>query len=184
MPEPEASPKREVIRSLIVLLLITLSACQGGSDRQAAAETLQEGLEAHRTGDLEAAEESYREVLEIEPDNKFALYNLALIQQTRGEASLAEQNYRRALTVDPDFVPALFNLAILRTEAGASQEALELYRHVIDLEPDRAAAHLNLGLLLQDLGRKKEAREELARAVELDPGLAPRAGTTGPEEEP
>ena len=165
---------RPALKILLGLSLV-LQACQGQSDQEAAAEALQRGLEAHRADDLDTAEEEYQEVLEIQPRNKHALYNLGLINQTRGDGQGAEAFYRRALNVDPDFVPVLFNLAILRTEAGAREEAVDLYRRVTDLAPDNAGAYLNLGLLLRDMGRTREAARELETAVELDPSLESRA---------
>src|SRR5918996_1536709 len=120
---------RAALRILLVSSLM-LQACQGQADQEAAGEALQEGLEAHRSGDVETAEERYREVLDLQPRNKFALYNLGLIKQNRGDSAGAEADYRRALNVDPNFVPVLFNLAIVRTDAGASEEAVELYRRV------------------------------------------------------
>jgi tetratricopeptide (TPR) repeat protein len=155
-----------------LLVLLTLGACGSPeSDRKQAGEALREGLAAHRDGDIEAAEEAYMEVLEILPDNKFALFNLGLISQTRGNNAEAVERYRRALDSDAKVTPALYNLALVRSDEGATEEAIELYRRVVAIAPDNAAAHHNLGLLLIREGERKEGREELELALRLDPGL-------------
>jgi tetratricopeptide (TPR) repeat protein len=147
----------------------------GNSEAEKASEALNRGLQAHVEGSMDEATAAYREVLEHDPHNKFAFYNLGLIDQTLDRPESAENNYRLALSEDPDYAPALFNLAILRKAAGADQEAVELYRRVVNVQPDNAGAHLNLGLLLRSIGQTADGDAEIQRAVELDPTLVPPA---------
>lgn len=178
--------RRRALPAASLAFLITLSAgaatCSGdggNGERARAEEILQEGLRAHASGDLATAEEAYLLVIQLDPQNKFAYYNLGVISQGRDEPELATRNYRTTLRIDPDFVPALFNLAILRTEAGDADEAVTLYEHIISVDPSHdlaAATHLNLGFLLIDLGKERRGRKELAEAVRLDPGLEDRIG--------
>ena len=169
---------RAAFRTLpAVLLLVALlvGACsKGKSDAEQASAALAAGLKAHTAGRLDEAAADYRKVLVYDPRNKFAYYNLGVIEQAQGDGRSAESNYRIALTIDPDFVPALFNLAILRTAQGEGRESIDLYRHVIEIDPSYAAAHLNLGFLLVDIGQPKKGKAELAIAVGLDPSLASR----------
>jgi tetratricopeptide (TPR) repeat protein len=145
---------------------------------------LNHALQLHAQGDLAEAKDEYLRVLQLDPENKYAYYNLGLISQTQGDVVSAESSYRTTIAIDPDFVPALFNLAILRTDAGAKREAMDLYRHIIEVTPQSdeelrsqlAAAHLNLGFLLLDTGEDAEGQAELDEAVRLDPSLADRIG--------
>jgi tetratricopeptide (TPR) repeat protein len=89
---------------------------------------LDSALEAHAEGRLEEAVRLYLRVLVLDPENKFAYYNLGLIDQTLGRTDAAASNYTDALTIDPDFGPALFDLAIIRAEQGSTDEAIDLYR--------------------------------------------------------
>ncbi|MGH2673242.1 MAG: tetratricopeptide repeat protein, partial [Actinomycetota bacterium] len=158
----------------------------GDSDGERSEAALEEGLEAHAAGDLAAAEEAYERAIQLDPQNKFAYYNLGVIEQSRGELPPAESHYRTTLGLDPDFVPALFNLAILRTEAGFADEAVTLYEHLIEVTPIEsaspedvrlvAAAHLNLGFLLIEQGQERRGQRELDEAVRLDPSLEDRIG--------
>ena len=139
-------------------------------DADKAAATLDEGLKAHAAGDLTTASEKYRETLEFDNTNKFALYNLALIDEASGNYGLAEEKYRAALKTDPAYEPALFNLAILRTSSDP-KEAIGLYRAAVASNKKDAAAWLNLGLLLRAAGDKDEGDEAVAKAIELNPKL-------------
>ena len=167
---------RVVAVILLALGWSLLFGCQK-SDADIAAAALDKGLQAHQQGKVDEATAAYREVLAHDPNNKFAFYNLGLLEQTANRATAAENNYRMALSIDPNYGPALFNLAILRTAAGSTPEAIELYRKAIAAQPEAAGAHLNLGLLLRSTGQSQEGDAEVARALALDPKLgAPTAG--------
>src|SRR5439155_14063429 len=132
---------RYILLPIIALSLLAMPGCAGRktqSEADLAEQALNRGLQAHAAGRLQHAATDYREVLVHDPRNKYAYYNLGLIDQVNGHAQSAENNYRLALNIDPDFAPALFNLAILRFNAGATQEAIDLYRHVIQVQPDNA----------------------------------------------
>jgi tetratricopeptide (TPR) repeat protein len=183
---------RATLLVALSLCLLVPAACSesGGPDGETAGPDakLESALAAHAEGRLDEAASLYQQVLALDPDNKFAYYNLGLIDQTEGRIDAAAANYTEALTIDPDFGPALFNLAIIRADQGSTDEAIDLYRRVLVTNPEDAAAHLNLGFLLLDIGQRKEGRAELVTAVGLDPSLESRipdglvvvVGATGP----
>jgi len=138
-----------------------------------AAKYLQDGLTAQAQGHTDQAISDYRQVLAIDPKNKYAIYNLGLNDQLAGRAQQAEQEYRQALAIDPNDPYALYNLAILRT-GPAPQEAVDIYRHLLALNPSDAAGHLNLGFLLYAMGQKTDGTAELKLATGLDPTLTKR----------
>jgi tetratricopeptide (TPR) repeat protein len=152
----------------------------GGTGQADAGRALQRGLAAHANGDLDAAEAAYLETVRLDPENKYAYYNLGVIAQTQGDAETAIASYRTALDLDPDFVPALFNLAILQTDADPD-EARILYEHIIDVDNTYAPAFLNLGFLLVGQGRENQGQRQLDKAVELDPSLSSRIAPGGSE---
>ena len=140
---------------------------------QKALDALSKGLAAHRAGNLTEAAKDYHEVLALDPNNKFAYFDLGVIDQAQGRSQAAEANYRQALQIDPNFTSALFNLAIVRKPVDA-QEAITLYRRLLVVNPNDAAGHLNLGFALLETGQTAEGNAELARAVQLDPSLQSR----------
>ncbi len=170
-------PLALVVVLVLVIGAVLLARSLGGkTETERAQDVLREALQLHEQGDLQGAEDAYLRVIQLDPQNKFAYYNLGLIDQTRGDPIGAESSYRTTITIDPDFIPALFNLAILRTDAGSSEEAIDLYRHIIDVDAAYASAHLNLGFLLIDQGDEIGGQAELDEAVRLDPSLEDRIG--------
>jgi tetratricopeptide (TPR) repeat protein len=182
---------RSAIALVVVLGSLLAAACSQGPGTDGAGDvdrTLASALQAHAEGRLGDAVDLYQEVLVLDPENKFAYYNLGLIDQTQGRIDAAAANYVQAIDIDPAFTPALFNLAIIRADQGAADEAIDLYRDVLAVNADDAGAHLNLGFLLLDRGHRKQGRAELAIAVQIDPSLESRipeglvvvGGATGP----
>ena len=141
-----------------------------------AQKTLDAGLEAHAAGDLTTAAAKYDATLALDPTNKFAYYNLALIDEASSNYGLAEQKYRKAIDADPTYVPALFNLAILVTSSDPD-EAIRLYQHAVAADKGDSSAWMNLGLLLRASGEKAEGNRAVATAIKLNPELTDPLGS-------
>jgi tetratricopeptide (TPR) repeat protein len=157
----------------------TSSSASAKPDTKKAATSVDAGLKAHSAGDLTAASADYKQALKYEPTNKFAFYNLALIDASNGNYGLAEANYRSAIKSDAKYEPALFNLAILQTSSDPA-EAISLYKRAVVVERKDAAAWLNLGLLLRDEGKVTAGNKAVLRAIALNPKLKdPQVAATG-----
>ncbi len=161
----------------IVGLSITLGGC---SDKEpgAASDTshqevdlLQQALNLHVAGDLVGARKIYIEIVKNDQNNKYAYYNLGLIDQTNGDLESAANEYSLALTIDSAYYPALYNLGIIRETSGNNSEAIGLYEKAIAASPDYARAHLKLGRLLKETGEVARGEAEIATAIELDPAI-------------
>jgi Tfp pilus assembly protein PilF len=149
------------------------------ADAKETSRILNRGLQAQLAGNIDDAEDDFKEVIERDPKNKYAFYNLGLIYQNRNENEDAEQYYRLALAIDPKFGVALYNLAILRAAADDIPGAIRLYREAIASNPKDANAHYNLGLLLRAHGQTVEGNKEVRTAVNLDANLRPKAIAEG-----
>ena len=174
---PNAARHAFGLVALTLAATLVLGAC--GDEKTAAekaSDLLAKGLQAHQEQNLDEAAKQYKKILELEPTNKFALYNLGVIEQAQGRPAEAEVHYRASIATDPVFSSALYNLALLRATAGATDEAEALYRRAIDANPQFADAHLNLGFLLRAKGEQAEGDESLRRAVELNASLKDRVG--------
>ena len=175
--------------ALPLVLALGVSACGAddpvtppvaATDAKAATTALEAGLKAHADGDLVAATADYNKALTFDATNKYAFYNLALIDAANGNYGLAEDNYRSAIKSDAKYEPALFNLAILRTARGDAKEAISLYKRAVVADPKDAAAWLNLGLLQRDNGKKADGDKNVLKAIALNPKLKdPTKAVTG-----
>lgn len=170
---------RRIVFALALPIVVALgaSACSAdptppvaATDAKAATTALNAGLKAHAKGDLAGATADYNKVLSLDATNKYAFYNLALIDVANSNYGLAEAHYRSAIKTDAKYEPALFNLAILRTTADP-KEAITLYKRAVAVNAKDAAAWLNLGLLLRDNGKKSEGDKDVLKAIALNPDL-------------
>jgi tetratricopeptide (TPR) repeat protein len=181
-----------VFQSLAVtaaVLALGATACSSGSPKASgttkvapnaklASAALSAGLKAYAAGDLTGAAADYNKTLKYDATNKYAFYNLALIDASNSNYGLAEGHYRSALASDAKFDPALFNLAILRTSSDP-KEAISLYQRAVSSDKTDAAAWLNLGLLLRSNGQAQIGDKDVLKAIALDPKLTDPAKATG-----
>ncbi|MBO1416398.1 tetratricopeptide repeat protein [Streptomyces sp. FH025] len=133
---------------------------------------LQAGIEQGELKNYDVAESIFRQVLELDPGNKLAWYNLGVIAQQNNRSAEALTAYDGALKADPAYQPALFNKAIL-LGPGDIDQAVSILRRIVAADPKAATAHLNLGYDLAKQGRRGEAEESFRTAVRTDPSLRP-----------
>lgn len=110
--------------------------------------------------DWAAAEQYYRLVLDIDPNNALAINNVAavLVRQKRpGAVEMAQ----RAAKLAPNSVDAFDTLAMALASDKQWQAAVDAQRKVIVLAPNAAAPKVKLARLLIDAGKKSEAETEL-----------------------
>ncbi|MFI1162487.1 tetratricopeptide repeat protein [Streptomyces sp. NPDC020801] len=137
---------------------------------QEAATLLQAANLQSQYHDFAGAARTYRRVLEIEPHNKVAWYNLGVIAQQEGRTTDARKAYDKALKIDPKYASALYNEALL-LKSSDPDRAMGLLARAIAARPNAATAHLQLGLILARKDRDDQAGDEFRRAVAADPSL-------------
>lgn len=175
---------RPLLAALALLSLLVVTGCSGddadkepssaassSGDLSAADTLVQAALQQLDSGDDAKARATFENVLELDPANVYAHYNLGLLAQDAGDDELATKQYDAALEADPDFTSALYNKGIV-LETSDLGAAVDLYRRALAADPDLAAAHMRLGFALLHLGKTDEAEEHLAKGVELDPSMA------------
>jgi len=133
----------------------------------------QGALEA-RYGDLGAAEETYRRLIDRRP---FGLYyrNLGWVRYLRADYPGAAESYRAALALDPDHLLTRFNLATARQAAGESESARNTYlklREDLEARGDPTALGPQMSLILAQcrarLGDLQGAFELAQRTVSAE----------------
>ena len=114
---------------------------------EALAETLKQANQAHRQGDLAAAERGYRAVLAASPDQPDAVHFLGLLLHQRDASEEAPRLLARAVELAPLNPLYRHNLAGVLKQRGEYGEAERLYREALSIKPDYLDAQLQLGLL-------------------------------------
>jgi len=126
----------------------------------------------HQAGRLPSAEQIYRQILELDPNQVDALHLLGVLAHQAGRPDLAIVYIGRAIALNGDEADFHHNRAKAYYASGRLPEAIEGYRRALELKPDFAVAHDNLGLALMEQGKLDEAIASFHRALDLDPHSA------------
>jgi Flp pilus assembly protein TadD len=157
-----------------------LSACTGGGagtgptpavSSSADVKTLLNlGIQQAGAGQNDTARATFQQVLALDPQNKYAWFNLGYLAQQANAPTEAVTDYDKALATDPNYTPAMYNKAIV-LEATDVPGAIALYRKILTINPKASTTHVRLGILLDRTGDKSGAQAEFSSAVALDPQL-------------
>lgn len=129
-----------------------------------------EALRVMEQGDLAAAENGFRQALQLAPALSEAHANLGYLLDTQGRHQEAEESYRQALALAPMQVQTYINLGALLESQQRFGEAEVAYQSALAIDPESPAAWSNLGVLLTCMKREMEAERCFRNALELAPG--------------
>ncbi|MCD6459728.1 tetratricopeptide repeat protein [bacterium] len=134
------------------------------------------GLKQTKNKDYQSALKSFKRVVEIDPDDGRAFFNI-------GMCEIVFENYEQALS---DFnnaekkgftcIELNLNRAAAYKKTGKTKEAIEEYKNILSEQPLYAPAHYNMAVLLEDKVIKTGEYDKYAsdaiyhykRALELD----------------
>lgn len=123
-----------------------------------------EAQEAYRGGNLERAEELYREALAMDEENAALYYNLGNVYYDRGSYGEAIAAYENSLERGGEDLRVYYNLGNAYYEGGNFDAALAAYRDAREAgegEGPDGQLTVNTAKTLRQLGRDQEARELL-----------------------
>ena len=128
---------------------------------------LEEALALHAQGHLAEAEEAYRAILELDPDNAEVGHQLGLLALNAGMPQHAAPIFERVCLLVPDNGAFQANRGLSHMRCRRLPEAVEAFDRAIALQPDLFLAHLHRGMTMKELQRPEEALASFSRAVEL-----------------
>ena len=130
---------------------------------------LNAGVECHRQGRLDDAEEFYRRALQSLPGNSEALHLLGLVayQGERFRDALSLVGY--AIGSNPSVAAYHNSLGMVQRALGLNAAAELSYRRAIQLDGRNPEPRNNLGNALRDAGKTEEALSAYRAAIELSP---------------
>lgn len=103
---------------------------------QTAARYLEQGINAYKAGNVDAAIELLKQGIGVDPLAYRLRYHLALIYGKRGQFYDGITELERAVDLNPRHFPALKNLAVLYEKAGFKNKAVEMWERCIPTSPD------------------------------------------------
>lgn len=120
-------------------------------------------------GRFNQAENIYKDILEVEPENTVALHYLGVIAYQRGNSDSALKLFEKAIAINP-LEPSIHNdLGNLLYKTKRLTEAADSYKKALTLNPGFAQAHYNLGVALKDQEQAYDAIGSFKKALEINP---------------
>lgn len=131
---------------------------------------LHEAMELQAAGNLAAAEERYRLVIDHDYRTAEVLPILAGILGLRGATEEALELWDTLLAIDPDHAVAHHEKGLIYSRTGRPDLAITAMQAACAADPANPVAANNLAVMLSDAGRKIEALDQFRRAQALQPG--------------
>ena len=137
---------------------------------------LQQGVQAHKQGRLDAAQDAFDAVLRQDPEQPDALHLLGGLREDVGLWAGAEWCYRRAAEFRPGYIEAHYNRARMLRQLGHAELAAQSLKQALRLKPPSPtflAQMLQLRAQLEeDAGQLQQALATLDQALEAAPQRA------------
>ncbi len=118
-------------------------------------------------GQLENAEQMFKNAFTIKPDYAEAYFNYGVIQKLIGNIDEAINSYEKALSILPNYPDAHNNLGNAYREIGKTQEAIESYEWAVAYNSGFAQAFNNLGIAYRDLNKMDLAFESFEKSFSI-----------------
>ena len=136
-------------------------------------DALRMAMDFHRKGELDQAEDIYRQILSQRPDTADVVHMLGIVKQQRGENEQAVELFRRAIAINPKSAEYYYNLgnSLLRLD-GRDAETDAAFERAVELLPSFAPAWNNLGHMRMVTHRPRAAAEAYSNAIRHEPALA------------
>ena len=129
---------------------------------------LQAAVAFHNQGELDQAEEIYRQVLTVDANNFYALKFLGCLKSSKGLYQAAIPLLRQATTVSSGDAECWFNLGNAYKGDSQFEEAIVAYRSAEECGSTNPQVFNNWGRCLQNLSKQKESIPVLEKAVGID----------------
>ena len=127
------------------------------------------GVALFQHGYLDAAAESFQQVIAEKPNDAEAYYNLGTLNLRRNDLQQARQYLEQTVKLRPEYPEAWNNLGMIAAQQGQAEEAIRNFQESLRQRPNFAIALLNLGNLYRRGGRFDQAQMYLKRALEIQP---------------
>ncbi len=154
---------------LLLFLCATYPALTQQTLSPALEKTLSDGIDALKSGDLEAAEKIFSQALKQGAKHPLVYHNLGVIAQQRGDHKAAASRFRRATQLQPDYGPSHLLLGVSLRALGKNAEATRELERAAKLLPKEPQAHLQLAKAYEASDNWIAAVAELQKLVELVP---------------
>jgi tetratricopeptide (TPR) repeat protein len=168
-----------VLACVALIVMFLLAGCGSGAPATPLAPTASANFDALLTaaqaaldsGNLPAAEQSYRAAIGQNARSAAAQFGLGNVLVRLGKLAEAETAYKAALAADPGMIAAHANLGVTYYQMTQLAKAADEFAAVLKANPNDAATTYLLGAVRLQENNVAEAEKLLLKARDLDPKL-------------
>jgi uncharacterized protein (TIGR03032 family) len=131
------------------------------------------GLALHKSGQLDAAEQTYLALVADHPSYGAAHQQLGNLYQQRQQFLIAIRHYKQAIQQQPQLASAWCNLAVAFQAIGEIQQAQTAFQQALTLNPCYVEALNGLGAIYEKQEQATQAIEHYQQALTLQPNYIP-----------
>jgi len=142
-------------------------------------EAIQLAFKYHQEGNLQQAENIYKEILKAQPSNFHTLHYLGILYYEQGNYDFAIEYIDKALQLIPTDAHAYYNLGNVYKDKGQLDEAIRCFQEAIKLNPTNADAHFAIGNAFRKKGLLNHAIMSYQKAIQFRPDFADGYCTLG-----
>lgn len=125
----------------------------------------------HSAGQLDRAEQAYRAILDVQPDDANTFYMLGVLYLQRTDVERAIECFDTSLALRPEDADCLNDRGIAALSRGDNEGAADFFQRAVECAPQDALARCNLGKALRRLSKPEDALSSFQRALALDHNL-------------
>ena len=114
------------------------------------------------------AKEMFKRILQIDPKNYRAHYNLGIANFNLENIDEAKQCYEEAIRLKPDYKYCFYNIGLIYEREGNLQEALKYYEKTLEIDPQFPYAYNARNDILADLDSLKKGGDNLSKQQKLE----------------
>lgn len=127
------------------------------------------GSQQLKNGEIDAAQQTYQEMIELEPTNTYALVGMARVAGRHAQWKEAERWYLRCLEVAPYNHVALIGLADTYRADAQLPKALSIWKKCLKLDANDLSVLTRMADAYRISGQCELACQTYQKALEIDP---------------
>ena len=120
-------------------------------------------------GKVDEAISLYKEVIDEDPDQCSAYYNLAILNHRQGQLDEAITNFEKVAELDPGDASVFNNLGVLCYQQNVYEKAINYFKQAMRLKDDYFNAWYGLGKTLKAFGQPCQAISVFLKTLKIDP---------------
>ena len=118
-----------------------------------------------QSGKPDAAVKVWRQLLEVQPENRWALTNIGIVYTDQGRWAEAFDIFTEVARLEPNSLEAHYGLGLVHAQQGDYVAAAAEWEYVLRIQPDNEDARVNLSIVKERMALENEGADRSRSAA-------------------